>query len=59
RADDADRWLESLRTRLSTVDDSVEGEGLPGELASFVTRRTAGIRSRIDAAVEADVETAS
>ncbi|WP_435117239.1 hypothetical protein [Halolamina sp. C58] len=59
RAEDADRRLESLRTRLSTVDESVEGEGLPGELASFVTRRTASVRSRIDAAVAADVETAS
>ncbi|WP_053947344.1 hypothetical protein [Halolamina sediminis] len=59
RPDDADRRLESLRTRLSTVDESVEGEGLPGELASFVTRRTASVRSRIDAAIEADVETAS
>jgi len=59
RPDDADRRLESLRTRLSTVDESVEGEGLPGELASFVTRRTASVRSRIDAAIEADVQTAS
>ena len=59
RPGDADRRLESLRTRLSTVDESVEGEGLPGELASFVTRRTASVRSRIDAAIEADVETPS
>lgn len=56
RDDDANRRLEELHERLSTVDESVGGEGLPGELASFVTGRTDRIRPRIDAATEAELD---
>ncbi|NHX35431.1 MULTISPECIES: hypothetical protein [Halolamina] len=59
RGDDTDQWLAELRTRLSTVDDAVGGEGLPGELAAFVTGRTERIRPRIDAAIEADLDAES
>ena len=56
RDEDANRRLAELHDRLTTVDESVGGEGLPGELASFVTRRTERIRPRIDAATEAELE---
>ncbi|KPN30223.1 hypothetical protein SY89_00949 [Halolamina pelagica] len=59
RGDDADRRLEGLRTRLTSLDDAVEGQGMPGELAGFVTGRTERIRPRIDAAVEAELDTES
>jgi len=59
RGDDADRRLETLRTRLSNVDDAVEGEGMPGKLAGFVTGRTERIRPRIDAAIEAELDAES
>ena len=56
REEDANRRLEELHERLTTVDESVGGEGLPGELAAFVTRRTERIRPRIDASVEAELD---
>ena len=57
REDDADRRLEALQSRLSNVEQAVEGEGLPEKLASFVTNRAERIRPRIAAAIEADVDT--
>jgi hypothetical protein len=59
RNDDANQRLRALHERLAAVDEAVSGEGLPGELAAFVTGRTERIRPRIDAASEAELDAES